>query len=137
MAEEKVVKEQAEAEFENWADRNGIDIDTTSMDQEDAAQYDKQRKRIVTAIMKGNLIINDSGDAVYSLQDAIGPVDTITFYEPTGSTYMAADKKKAGQDVSKLYAMMAAMTKTTIQTFSKMKNRDLKICQGITLLFLD
>jgi hypothetical protein len=65
-----------------------------------------------------------------------GDGDPITFYEPTGASLMAMDRKKKAEDIGKLYATMADMTKQPIKRFAGMKYRDLKVCIAITSLFL-
>ena len=49
---------------------------------------------------------------------------------------MAIDQAKKGAHVSAAFKMLAAQTQTDASRFSKMANRDLKVCQALQALFL-
>lgn len=132
--EVKVAKEIAEAEFERFADAMDLDVSTEGLDDEDKRGLEKHRATIVNAIVAGHLVIDESGQPVYSPRE--GNTGAITFREPTGATMMAADQRKKGQDMAKLYAMVAAMTQQPAQRFANMKRRDLRVCEAIAVLFL-
>lgn len=126
----------AEKEFERFAESMDLDIDTNSMDDDDKQSFNQQKKRIVNAIMKGSLVVSDAGEPVFTPQAAGKDVNAITFYEPTGASLMAMDRKGRTEDIKKLYSVMADVTGTSAGIFSKMKMRDLKVCQAIITLFL-
>lgn len=130
----KVDAESANMEVDRFLEEMDIESDRGGMDEEDRAGFDNARATIVRAIRRGRLVINDSGEPVYTPAS----VDTgpITFHEPTGAAFMEMDRRKKGQDVSKMYAIMAGMTKQHAKVFSDMRNRDLKVCQAVTTLFL-
>ena len=130
-----VAKEVAEQDFNRFADSMDLDIDPVGMDAEDKKGFEQQKDRIIAAIQSGSLVINDSGEPVFTPQRTKG-ADAITFYEPTGASLMAMDRKKKTEDIGKLYASMGEMTRTHASTFSKMKMPDLKVCMAITTLFL-
>jgi hypothetical protein len=130
-----VVEEVAEQEFIRFVDAMDIDVDPEGMDEEDRKGFVQQKTKIVSAIKSGALVINDNGEPVYT------PVRTndatpITFFEPTGASLMAMDRKKKTEDIGKFYAAMGDITKTSAGVFSKMRMSDLKICMAITTLFL-
>ncbi len=130
-----VAREVAEQDFNRFADSMDLDIDPVDMDAEDKKGFEQQKDRIISAIQSGSLVINDIGEPVFTpkrTKDA----DAITFYEPTGASLMAMDRKKKTEDVGKLYASMGEITRTHASTFSKMKMSDLKVCIAITTLFL-
>lgn len=131
----KIAKEVAEQEFERFADAMDLDVDTSTMDDDDRKGFEQQKGRIVSAICSGSLVINDNGEPVFTPQRSkdAGP---ITFQEPDGAALMAMDRKKKSEDIGKLYATMGAMTGTNAKTFSGMKMADLKVCMAITTLFL-
>ncbi len=134
---ELIVDEQtALVDFERFIDAMDIDGNTSAMNEEDRNGFEGQRKVVVTAITKGALVINDVGEPVFSPASVDVPSGTITFYEPTGAAYMAMDRKKKGEDVGKMFSMMADMTKQHPSIFAKMKQRDLKVCQALAVLFL-
>jgi hypothetical protein len=135
MAEFKIALEVAEAEFNRFADAMELDVSTDSMDEEDKKGFEQQKSVLLKAIQKGALVFNEAGEPIYTPQRT-DDADPITFYEPTGASLMAMDKRKKTEDVGKMYALMGDMTKTSAATFSRMKMADLKVCQAIAVLFL-
>ena len=135
--ETKIVLEVAEAEFSRFTGAMDLD-DGAGLAGEDSKSYSENRARIVRAIMRGSLVINDKGEPVYTCQrgePGAEPVK-VTFYEPTGASLMAMDGKKKDHDVGKMYAVMGDICKTPAVTFARMKNADLKVCQSLMVLFL-
>ena len=135
MSDKKIALDVAEAEFDRFVDIMDLDLSTEGMSADDKRDFTLQRDRIVKAIQVGSLTIDDDGCPVFT-PTMVEDANPITFYEPTGASYMAMDRKKAGEDMSKLFATMADMTKTSSGLFSKMKSRDLKVCMAISTLFL-
>jgi len=134
MATAKVAAEVCEQEFTRFVEAMGLDVDQSGMDDDDKKSFVAAKRRLIGAMATGNLIIDDQGRATY--QPAVGDTNPITFYSPTGATLMAMDQKKSGHDVAKMFAFMSDMTKEPTTRFAAMDNRDLKICQAITVLFL-
>ncbi len=134
MAEQKVATEVAQAEFERFAEAMDLDTDVDRMDEDDKTAFTNQKRRVVRAIEDGHLVVDDKGQPVYTPQ--LGDQTPITFYEPTGVSLMSMDKKKANENVAKVFATLADMTKTSSQRFASMKGRDVKLCQALYLLFL-
>lgn len=130
----KVAREIAEQEFERFADSMDLDVSLEGLDDEDRRGLERQRRTLVDAIVAGTLTIDEAGQPVYSPRE--GNQSPLTFREPTGAVMMAADQRKKGQDVAKLYTMMAAMTQQPPQRFAHMKRRDLRVCEAIAVLFL-
>lgn len=130
-----IALEVAEAEFTRFGDLMDLDLDPLDMDEEDKKGFEQQKKRVISAIQNGSLIINDNGEPVFTPQGE-KDLNPLTFSEPTGASLMAMDRKKRTEDVAKLYASMADMTGSSSGIFSKMKMRDLKVCMAITTLFL-
>lgn len=130
----KVAREVAENEFQRFVDLMMLDVDVSKMDVEESKSFNQQREIILTAIQRGNMVVDDEGQPIYTpVSDEGGP---ITFYEPTGATFMAMDGKKKNADMSKLFAAMADMTRQPPIRFAKMKNRDTKVCMAVFTLFL-
>lgn len=136
MTEYKVDRQTAENEFDRFLDSMDIDGDTSQMSEEDRNGFQSQRQTVISAIMKGHLVINESGEPVLEPRTVEVPDGRITFHEPQGASYMAMDMKKKGHDVGKMFALMGEMTKQPPKVFANMKQRDLKICQAISVLFL-
>jgi hypothetical protein len=139
MLEPKVAAEVAELEFQKFVDGMDLDTDPTGLDADDVKSFESAKRKLIGAICKGHLSVDEKGQPVYVTQgdpNGKGAGVTITFHEQTGASLMAMDQKKKGQEVAKMYAVMADMTQTTAQTFAEMAGRDLKVCQAITALFL-
>lgn len=130
-----VAKEVAEEEFNRFVDLMDLDVDPVDMDEDDRKGFTQQKDRILSAIQSGALVVKDTGEPVFTPQRT-NDADTITFYEPTGASLMAMDRKKKTEDIGKLYAAMGDITKTHSNVFSKMKMADLKVCMAVTTLFL-
>ena len=130
-----ISKEFAVEEFDRFCVAMDLDMDPKYMDSEDRESLQKQKRVITEAIVRGVLVILESGEPQF--RTATEPeADPITFYEPTGATFLATDNRKKGHDVGKINAMLADMTKQSPARFAKMKHRDYKICQAIILVFL-
>ena len=132
---DKIAKEVAELEFNRFVESMDLDVDQSDMDEDDKKGFLQQKDRILSAIQNGSLVVLDTGEPVYTPQRT-NDAQAITFHEPTGASLMAMDRKKKTEDIGKLYAAMADITKTHASNFSKMKMADLKVCMAITTLFL-
>ena len=130
-----IANEVAENEFKRFVELMDLDIDVNTMDDEDKQNFEPLKKRIVNAIMNGSLTINDNGEPTYTPRRS-KDAEPITFYEPTGASLMAMDRRKKNEDVGKMYAIMGDITKTHSNVFAKMKMADLKVCQSLVTLFL-
>lgn len=133
--ENKIASEVAEQEFNRFVDAMDLDVDPDGMDEEDLKGFETQKQRVIEAIKQGILVINDDGEPVFTPQRT-QDIESITFYEPTGASLMAMDRRKKNEDMAKMYALMGSITKVHANTFAKMKMSDLKVCQAITILFL-
>ena len=135
MDDYKVDKETAESEIERFALAMDLDLDTSEMDEEDRKALDQQKRVLLLSIQKGNLVINENGEPVFTPTKGENR-EPLTFFEPDGASFMTMDKMKKNHDVAKMYGIMADMTKTHSKVFAKLKHRDNKICQAIVTLFL-
>lgn len=129
-----VAPDVALAEFERFAEAMDLDLDPKGMDENDRRGFENAKRRFLTALEKGHLIVNDQGEPVFT--PTIGDRTPITFYEPTGETMTTMDLKKAGHDIEKGIVAMAHHTKQPPVRYIKMANRDLRVCQAISILFL-
>lgn len=135
MTEYKVSREAAETEFNAFCDALDIDRDVESMNEADQKGFESNRERLVLAIMKGDLVFNDQSLPVYTCRRSDLP-NPLTFHEQTGADLMAMDRKKDGQNIGKLLALMDSLTKSAPGTASKLNGVDLKVCTAIVTLFL-
>ncbi len=133
-SDQVVASEVAEAEFERFVDAMDLDV-TAKMDPEDAKAFAATKRIITRAIEKGRLIIDDVGQPIYTPQ-ASDDKTPITFLEPKGASLLAMESRKKGEDISRLFASIANMTRQTPVRFAKMANRDLRVCMAISTLFL-
>jgi hypothetical protein len=134
----KMSQEMAEKEFERFADDMDLDLDTTDMDSETLDAFNRQKKKLLNALIKGTLVINEKGEAVYTPEkEGSGHKEPITFHERTGASVMAIDQYKKNQDIRKTYAIMGAMTELPSNVFSKLKGVDIKTCEAIFALLMD
>ena len=134
--EEKVNEQQANQELDNFAEVMDLDFATDKMDIDDKKSFEESKRPIIRAIMYGNLTFNDNSEPVFMPQMGAEDKKALTFEEPVGASFKSMDQHKKNQDVTKMYGIMAEMTGTSIATFSKMKNRDIKVCTAIVTLFL-
>jgi hypothetical protein len=134
-----VDREVAEQEFERFAEAMDLDIDESGFDDdEDRSSFNKNKKRIVRAIVKGHLVINEDGEAVYTPYHQKSKYkEPITFHERTGATLMEMDRKKKGHDVAKTYAMLTQMCKVPKGTFANLVGEDVKVCEAIFAFLMD
>lgn len=134
MTENKVAREVAEQEFARWAEAMDLvaKMDPDKLDQADKKSLAETREIILNAIERGMLVVEDGGQFVFTPSSG----EPITFYEPTGASLMAADTAGAGKDVQKTLRVLADFTRQSVQRYAGMKNRDLRVCQAILVLFL-
>ncbi len=132
-SEPAVAREVAEQEFARFVELMDLDVEPEKMDAEDRQAFEKERGRFVDAVMAGTLVVNERGEPVFNPESGGGPV---TFHEPTGAALMAMDAKREGAKVAKQMAVLAAVTGRNQELFSKMPNRDLRVCNAIINLFL-
>lgn len=124
---------EAEQEFERFVEAMGLDADPADMSEEDRKGFDEQKRRVIRAMQKGILVIDEAGQPVFTPQ--VGNTEPLTFHEPTGASVIAMDSKRQGRDVAKMYATLADMTRTNEKRFSQMAIRDLKVCMALSTLF--
>jgi hypothetical protein len=135
--EPKVAKEVAEADFERWLTEMGLSekCDPARLNDEDKRSLAAVKELLVGALMNGSLVVDGGGCFVFTPTKSADQTP-ITFYEPTGASYMAMDLAKRGQDVQKTIKFLADMTKQSPTRFAKMVNRDLSVCSAISAIFL-
>lgn len=138
LPEPSVSEDVALSEFNRFCETMDLDVAEARMDAGDLKSFKEARHILVRAIMAGSLVVDDKGQPVYTPKTAHPALDggTITFYEPTGASFMSMDTKKREEEVAKTFGIMASMTHLPEHVFSKMPQRDLKVCRTIVMLFL-
>lgn len=138
MTTDKIAPEMAEQEFDRWAEGMGLDLDTSNMDEADAAALGKQRGRIVLGIVQGSVVVNESDEIEFTPQRvASKSKDTIVFHERSGASLMAMDHKKKGHEVAKMYAVLGEMCGVPPKVFAGLVGPDIKMCESIFSLLMD
>ena len=128
-------RDVAESELQRFLDAMDLTEKLAGkMTEEDERSLVNTKERILAAMMRGYLVIDDKGQPVYTPQ--IGICEPLTFYEPTGATFMAMDGAAKGKDMAKMFRMLGEMCQCDPSRFSKMKNRDLGVCLAVMTLFL-
>jgi len=130
-----VAREVAESELQRFIETMDLtDKLEAKMSEDDTRSLANTKERLIAAIMRGHLVVDDKGQPVYTPQ--LGICEPITFYEPTGATFMAMDGAAKGKDMAKMFRMLGEMCQCDPSRFSKMKNRDLGVCLAVMTLFL-
>jgi hypothetical protein len=134
MDEQTMADEVIEAELDRFFDKMDIATDRHDLKGDDLESFVDKKKTLVAAMRAGRLVIDDQGQPVYTPK--VGITEPITFHEPTGASYMAMDQGKEREQVKKMFNVMADMTGQPANRFANMKNRDLKVCMAVAVLFL-
>jgi len=129
----EVATEVAEQEFERFAEAMDLDVDHSKMDADDRKGFDDAKRTLVRALETGHMTVDDKGQPV--LHPTTGAAD-LTFYEPTGATFMEMDGQKTSHQMGRLIVLIAAMTRVAPKVISSLPNRDFKICKTLVVLFL-
>lgn len=134
--EYKIDEQTAQQDLERMADIMDLDlsIDQT-LEPKEQRESQKTLDTVIKAIRLGSLTIDAEGVATYTPRRSPN-VPPIVFYEPTGTTLLAADKFSDKQKMHKMYAMIAEMTKVEPSMFSKLKKYDLSVVMAVGGLFL-
>lgn len=130
--ENKVAREVAEAELVRFMEAMDLDADKSKMDPDDLKSFEEVKAKFVAAIERGQLVVDEKGRPVFTTSTG----EALTFNEPTGASFMAMDAKKKDHNVGKMLMVLADITGRDAKVFSKLPNRDFKVCQAIVSLFL-
>lgn len=130
-----IAQEVAEEEFQKFVD--SWEINLTPKSQEEKIDIEGLKEKVIDAIKRGRLIVNDDETLNYSISRTPkknGQI--ITIKRPVGSTYWEVDRYKEQQNAKKTDAVLAAMTNHDIQFFSDIGGIDQKPLKAIMMLFL-
>lgn len=132
---EKAGDEVAEQEFMRFVEKMDLDIEPEMLNDEDKAALILNRRRFMRAIKAGSLVVDEDGIPTFTPVKSENK-NPITFYEPTGASLMAMDRKKEGADVGKMFAIMSDFTKQNQAVFAGLLTSDLNVCMAISTLYL-
>lgn len=133
MKDYLVDEQTALDDFNRWAETMGIDLE--GLDEDDAADVARHRRRIVNAIKVGAATINDVGDEI-AYKPQRSDVEPFKFYEPKGEAWLASDKSKKGHSIAQINAVLASVTRRPPKMFANLASVDYKFCQSVAVLFL-
>lgn len=125
-------EDTATGEFERWTSAMRIKLDRKGIDENDRKDNDVDKLMVIEQIMEGKIEINENDLLVFHPETG----NPLTFHRPQGGDLVCMDRKKKWADMGKINISMAAVTKTSEVTFSKMWSSDYQICQTIWSLFL-
>lgn len=115
----------------------GLVFNTDEFDDDDKKGFEKNRGKMITAIQRGSLVINDDCEAVYTpWRPKSKEKEPITFGERSGSSVLASDRKKKDHDAAKGYAVMAEMCGVTASVFGGLVGPDIATCEAIFILLM-
>lgn len=138
MTQFAISKEEAESEFERFAEAMDLDLDTDYMDESDLNGFMRQKSRVIKALQRGSLVINQQGEAEYTPQNPeTRHQETLTFHERTGAAILAMDGKKKNHDVAKMYSVLASLCRVDPKVFAGMVGIDGKVCEALFTFLMD
>jgi len=127
----QIVKEVAEQDFLRFCEAQRIDTGFEDFTEEDKDAFDGHKRKIVKAIQRGQIVVNDQNQAVFTANNL-----ELVFKQPKGSSLIAMDRAKKGQDMGAMYNVMGDIVGQHPSVFSKMDAVDVKVCLAVTALFL-
>ncbi len=133
----KVAPDAAEVEFSRFTEAWRIDTGTEDLDDEDTKSFKSTKRRIMLAIQKGLLTVDETGENLQlTLEFPLANVEKLVMSPPKGSALTKWDAFKEKQQVKKINATMGDMCKCNPAVFAQMDMRDLKKVQAVNTLFL-
>lgn len=130
--QDKMTSDVAEFELSRFFDMIDVDVRESEMDEEDRSSFKDIKRKLVKAMVDGRLVINEAGEPELTTSDG----NKLVFREPDGAALLAMDQKKKNQDMHRVFAFLASITGSNSITFSKMKQRDLRVCLALVSSFL-
>ena len=141
MADEKTMStELAEQEFNDWAESMGLEVSTDeSRSETDETVLANGKKLFVRALSKGNAVIDDVGDFVYTVSKFSpdgyeGTSVKITL--PPPRSLVSGNKKTNENGMQRVLSVASGMTGKDTGWFLNLALPDFKFFMGIAGLFL-
>ena len=129
--------EAATAEFKRFTDCMDLDLNEENMSGEEKVDFAELKSVFLKAVCEGHITVNDEGEPeVHFKKPPSENEKSVTFHEPDGAAFLALDKGKKNADNAKQYMMMGDICKCDHTIFSRLKNRDLRVCKAVLTLFL-
>ncbi|MBP5696926.1 MAG: hypothetical protein J6X11_09835 [Treponema sp.] len=140
MNENKAVmsEELAEEEFDRWAEEIGLEVEDENRAENDATVFANGKKLFIRAMVKGNAVINEDGNLVYTVskksQEGYAGTD-IEISVPPPRSFIATGKKDSG-GMQRVLSVASGMTGKDTGWFMNLGLPDFKFFMGIAGLFL-
>jgi hypothetical protein len=132
--------ETANDEFKRFCEAWELEVDETTMNDEEKVDYSGLKNKVVKAIRKGRLCLMEDDTLEYTISEKTKNEkktgQKLTIILPEGSSYLGMDRYKENQGVHKFYSVLGAMTSHDPKWFSDLSGIDLKPLQAIVSLFL-
>lgn len=128
----KVAREVAEAEFDRMCTLRRVNTDPEEMTAEEYESLLEVKAKLVRVIERGELVVNENGDPVFT--PPVPGAKSITFYRPTGATFMAMDGDDGNQ--SRLVRVITDMTHSAKGEIAKLEAPDYVVCSKLANLFM-
>jgi len=138
MSVSKIDKETAEMYFDEWCESWEIDNDISEMKDKDKDGFEEHKSKIVKAIMKGRLIVNDEKNIEYffAFPELARGTQSVIIKRANGRAYSSMDKYGEKESIHKLYSVISVMTGKDYAFFLDLDGIDLKVLQAVAALFL-
>ena len=136
---QKMPIEMAEQEFDRFAELWDIDVDSSSMTEDDLDSFNRAKRPLVRGFRDGWLICDDEGVLTFTLKFSKKLLEQGTSkikLDPAKADVLSMDKFKDRESMHKLRAYMAAMAGMAPRLFGNIDGRDEKRIRGAILLFL-
>jgi len=132
----KMAPEVAEAEFTRFAELWDIDVDETSMSEDDLEGFEKLKRPLVRGFAGGWVTLDDEGILTVALRHSKNvDYDTLSL-DPSKADVLSMDKYKDRQNQHKIKAYMGTMARKPVKLLAGIDPRDEKYLRGAILLFL-
>lgn len=118
--------EAALEEFERMAAAADVNIDSTSMDEEEAEDLEDVRRLFTGAIEDGRLAVDEEGRAVLQTED--GP---ITFRPPVGRDLMIMASSKDDRRMEAMARFVCSITGQSHARVNSLKKNEWKLAMRI------
>jgi hypothetical protein len=133
MSENVIEREAAESELQHIVDYFEVDPD--------GQDWEGSKARLLAAIMKGRIILDEDKPAVTMTLAAPIRLDNgqtvaeLSYSEPTAGDMRSLDRFKDGEKMAKTIALASRMTGQPVGIIERMGARDLQTMGAIASLF--
>lgn len=128
---EVVSPEVAQADIERVVSALELDISQENLNDDEKKSASSTLAALTRAIVSGKMSVDEEARIVLH-----APSGNLVFNHPTGATFMAMDRRKDHEKMSKMVAVMSSLTGKEAVFFSKMRASDFKLCSEVVSLFL-